>query len=580
MKHRPVVSKVQDMLHMLCRTHSGHTTDEELVMTERTLTPFRNEALTDFNDAEQAAAMRAALAEVEAQLGRTYPLVIGGAEVEAEARLATRNPAHPDVVIGHFATATTEHVEQAIDAAWQAFETWQYVPAHERAAYLFDAASRIREYKHRFSAWMIYEVGKSWSEADADTAELIDFLEYYGRQMLDMARDPHSYVVQLPTEENALVYAPLGVGIVIPPWNFAGAIMGGMSAAAIVTGNTIVLKPSEASAATAWQFIEIMREVGLPPGVINFLPGYGNEIGDALVGHPRTRFISFTGSKAVGLRINELAAKQQPGQIWIKRTVLEMGGKDAVIVDETTDLAAAADGIVVSAFGFQGQKCSAGSRAIIVEEVYDQIIPYIVERAKQLSVGDTTDPSNFMGPIVNEKQFRKILDYIEVGKTEGRLLVGGNALDRPGYFIEPTVFADVAPDARIAQEEIFGPVLALIKARDWEDALRIANSTEYALTGAVYSSDPERIEEAMDEFQVGNLYINRKCTGALVGVHPFGGFNMSGTDSKAGGPDYLRLFTQPKSITRQKGKPPRYFAPSTQGGKDPSEGQNAETAGE
>jgi 1-pyrroline-5-carboxylate dehydrogenase len=356
--------------------------------------------------------------------------------------------------------------------------------------------------------------------------------------------------------------------------------MGGMSAAAIVAGNTVVLKPAESSSATAWQFMEVMRQVGLPDGVLNFLPGYGNDIGDALVTHPRTRFISFTGSKQVGLRINELAAKQQPGQIWIKRTVLEMGGKDAVIVDETTDLAAAADGIVVSAFGFQGQKCSAGSRAIIVNEVYDQIVPQIVARTEQLTIGDVTDPANFMGPIVNEKQFKKILDYIEIGKNEGRLLTGGRALEREGFFIEPTVFADVAPNARIAQEEIFGPVLALIRARDFDDALDIANGTEYALTGAVYTDDPQRIARAKFEFEVGNLYINRKCTGALVGVHPFGGFNMSGTDSKAGGPDYLRLFTQPKSITRQKGRPPRYLASSDEESRRASKGQPTATAGE
>jgi 1-pyrroline-5-carboxylate dehydrogenase len=547
---------------------------------EATYAPFQNEPLTDWSDSSEAAMMRQALAQVESELGRTYPLVIGGRDVRAEVRLETINPAHPSTVVGHFSTATEEHVDQAIDAAWQAFETWQHVPVHERAQVLFDAATHIRDHKHYFSAWMIYEVGKSWSEADADTAELIDFLEYYARQMLDITRDPEGYVLQTGSEENELVYAPLGVGIVIPPWNFAGAIMGGMSAAAIVAGNTVVLKPSESSSATAWQFMEIMRQAGLPGGVLNFLPGYGNDIGDALVTHPRTRFISFTGSKRVGLRINELAAKQQPGQLWIKRTVLEMGGKDAVIVDETTDLAAAADGIVVSAFGFQGQKCSAGSRAIIVDEVYDQIVPQIVARTRQLTIGDVTDPTNFMGPIVNEKQWKKILDYIEVGKNEGQLLTGGHALEREGFFIEPTIFADVAPNARIAQEEIFGPVLALIRARDFDDALDIANGTEYALTGAVYTDDPARIKRAKVEFEVGNLYINRKCTGALVGVHPFGGFNMSGTDSKAGGPDYLRLFTQPKSITRHKGKPPRYLASYDEESGPAVKAQPAATAGE
>jgi 1-pyrroline-5-carboxylate dehydrogenase len=524
--------------------------------------PFQNEPPTDFTNPEQAAAMRNALAQVESELGQTYPLLIGGREVHADETFESHNPTRPSQVVGRFAKATLEHVDQAIDAAWRAFDTWQSVPPDERAQYLFDAAAYIREHKHYFSAWMIYEVGKSWPEADADTAELIDFLEYYGRQMLQLASDPKGYVVQYGSEENELVYLPLGVGIVIPPWNFAGAIMGGMSSAAIVAGNTVVLKPAESSSTIAWYFADVMRKVGLPDGVLNYLPGFGSEIGDALVTHPKTRFIAFTGSKPVGLRINELAAKTQPGQVWIKRTILEMGGKDAVVVDETTDLDAAADGIVVSAFGFQGQKCSAGSRAIIVQDVYDELVSKIVDRTKQLTVGDVTDPDNFMGPVVNEKQFKKILEYIQIGKQEGRLLTGGQALDGEGYFIEPTVFADVPPDARIAQEEIFGPVLALIKAKDFDEALQIANSTEYGLTGAVYTNDPERIERAEREFHVGNLYINRKCTGALVGVHPFGGFKMSGTNSKAGGPDYLLLFTEAKSIARQKGEPPLYLKPS------------------
>jgi 1-pyrroline-5-carboxylate dehydrogenase len=525
--------------------------------------PYRPEPPTDFSDPQNAAAMRAALAQVESELGRTYPLLIGGRAIDGDATLDAINPARPSQLVGRFAKATAAHVEQAISAAWQAFDTWQKVPARARAQYLFDAARIIRERKHYFSAWMIYEVAKPWAEADADTAELIDFLEYYGRQMVRLTSDPKGFVVQYGHEETELLYLPLGAGLVIPPWNFAGAIMGGMTAAAVVAGNTVVLKPAESSPTIAWQFVQVMRQAGLPDGVINFLPGYGSEIGDALVTHPKTRFIAFTGSKAVGLRINELAAKPQPGQIWIKRTVLEMGGKDAVVVDETTDLDAAADGIVVSAFGFQGQKCSAGSRAIIVQEVYDQLVPKIVERTQRLTVGDVTDPNTFVGPVVNENQYKKILEYIEIGKREGRLGTGGRALEREGYFIEPTVFADVAPAARIAQEEIFGPVLALVKAKDFDEALEIANSTEYGLTGAIYSSDPARIERARQEFHVGNLYINRKCTGALVGVHPFGGINLSGTNSKAGGPYYLLLFTQPKSIARHKGNPPLYLTASS-----------------
>ncbi|MGH7463208.1 MAG: aldehyde dehydrogenase family protein, partial [Longimicrobiales bacterium] len=330
------------------------------------------------------------------------------------------------------------------------------------------------------------------------------------------------------------------------------AIMGGMTLAAIVAGNTVVLKPASTSPAIAAVFVNLMREAGLPAGVVNFLTGPGGAIGDALVDHARTRFIAFTGSKEVGLRIYERAARLQPGQIWLKRTILEMGGKDAIVVDETADLDAAADGIVASAFGFQGQKCSACSRAIVVDDVYDLVLDKVIERTRKLRLGDPADRATFMGAVIDQNAFKKISDYIDVGRKEGRVVAGGNAdAAGDGYFIPPTVIADVDPQARLAQEEVFGPVLAFIKARDYDDALRIANSTEYGLTGAVYSGDEKRLERAREEFHVGNLYLNRKCTGAIVGVHPFGGFNMSGTDSKAGGPDYLLLFTQAKSIARK-----------------------------
>jgi len=509
---------------------------------------FRNEPATNFKQPENAQAMQAALKKVEGQLGQTYPLIIGGEEIGTAQTFASVNPAHPDQVIGRFARATVELANRAVEVAYQNFQWWKDTPAGKRAEVLFNAAEIIRRRKHEFSAWMVYEVGKSWPEADADTAETIDFLEYYARQMLRLA-GPQD-LTRIPTEDNELRYIPLGVCVVIPPWNFPGAIMAGMTSAAVVAGNTVVLKPASASPTIAAQFVRIMQEAGLPEGVINFLPGPGGTIGDALVLHPKTRLIAFTGSKEVGLRIHELAAKISPGQIWIKRDILEMGGKDAVVVDETADLEAAAQGIVTSAFGFQGQKCSAGSRAIIVADVYDQVVQKVVERTRQLTVGDVTDGGTDMGPVIDEQAYRKILEYIEIGKGEGQLLTGGRALKREGYFIEPTIFADVAWDARIAQEEIFGPVLAIIKAEDFEDALRIANSTEYGLTGSLYSQVDARIERAKNEFHVGNLYFNRKCTGALVGVHPFGGFNMSGTDSKAGGPDYLLLFTQAKAISR------------------------------
>jgi 1-pyrroline-5-carboxylate dehydrogenase len=509
--------------------------------------PFKNEPLTDFSDPKERKAFEAALATVRSHFGEKHPLVIGGEEIWLEDMFKSVNPAHPDQVVGLFAQADERLAQFAVETAHKAFRTWRRVPAEQRAQYLFAAADLVRERKHQFSAWMVYEVGKSWIEADADTAEAIDFLEYYGRQMIRLARG--EYVQNLPGERDEQRYIPLGVGAVIPPWNFPLAIMTGLSSAAIVAGNTVVLKPASSSPKIAWEFFQVMREAGLPTGVFNYVTGSGGRIGDALVEHPKTRFIAFTGSKEVGIRINERAAKVQPGQIWLKRTILEMGGKDCVVVDETADLDAAAEGIVVSAFGFQGQKCSAGSRAIVVEDVYDEVLEKVVEKTREtVTVGDPQDPKNYMGPVIDEPAFKKIMSYIAIGKTEGKLVHGGQALEREGWFIEPTIFANVPPDATIAQEEIFGPVVSVIKAKDFEDALRIANSTEYGLTGSLYSHDPERIERAKDELHVGNLYFNRKCTGALVGVHPFGGFNMSGTDSKAGGPDYLLLFTQAKAI--------------------------------
>jgi len=511
--------------------------------------PFANEPLTDFENPAERAAFQAALESVRAQLGRTYPLVIGGERIDTLDTFASRNPSDPGQVVGRFARADREHVDRAIAAAAEAFAHWRRVEPARRAAVLFAAAAEMRRRKHELSAWMVFEVGKSWAEADGDTAEAIDFLEYYGREMLRLAEGAR--LVPVAGEQNEMVYIPLGVGAVIPPWNFPNAILTGMTSAAIVAGNAVILKPASASPAIAWQVASLLWEAGLPDGVLNFVTGAGAVIGDALVDDPRTRFVAFTGSKEVGIRINERAARVGPGQRWLKRTILEMGGKDAVVVDETADLDAAAAGIVASAFGFQGQKCSAGSRAIIVADVYDALVEKIVARARQtVRVGDPTDADTVMGPVVDKAAFEKILGYIETGKREGRLVLGGGQVEgREGYFVAPTIFADVAPEATIAQEEIFGPVLAILRARDFDEALEIANGTEYGLTGSVYTADPERAERAKREYFVGNLYLNRKCTGALVGAHPFGGFNMSGTDSKAGGPDYLLLFTQPKAMS-------------------------------
>ncbi|HEY7346713.1 MAG TPA: L-glutamate gamma-semialdehyde dehydrogenase [Ktedonobacterales bacterium] len=509
---------------------------------------FQNCTLTDFSIEANQQAQKAALKKVEGELGRTYPLIIGGERVETAERFTSVNPARPKQVVGVLAKATVEQANQAVEVAARAFETWKFTPASERAGYLFKAAEVMRQRRFELNAWMIYETSKNWVEADADTAEAIDFLEFYGREMLRLA--DQQPLTRIPEEASDLVYVPLGVGVAIPPWNFPCAIMAGLTSSAVVAGNTVILKPASTAPVIAAQFVNILLEVGLPAGVVNYLPGSGGEIGDALIQHPKVRFISFTGSRDVGLQINELAAKHQPGQIWIKRTVLEMGGKDAVVVDETADLDAAATGIVTSAFGFQGQKCSAGSRAIIVEQVYDEVVRKVVERARALTIGDPTDPKIYMGAVIDQTAFQKIQSYIEIGKQEGRLALGGGAKGE-GYFIEPTIIVDVAPTARIAQEEIFGPVLAVMKARDFDEALKIANGTEYGLTGSLYSRDRERVERAKREFHVGNLYFNRKCTGALVGVHPFGGFNMSGTDSKAGGRDYLLLFTQAKATSEK-----------------------------
>jgi len=514
------------------------------------LPEFKNEALVDFTRPENKSAMEAAIAKVRGEIGREYPVVIGGERITGLSTWDSTNPAHKDEVLGRFNKGTRAHVEQAVEAAWKAFESWKKQPVDVRAGLLVRAAQMMRERKHEFSAAMILEVGKTWAEADADTAEAIDFMEFYAREAYRYASEQP--IVKVPSEDNNLVYIPLGVGAVIPPWNFPLAIMTGMTTAAVVTGNTVVLKPSSESPWIAYRFFALLEEAGLPPGVVNFLSGSGAEVGDPLIQHPRIRFISFTGSKEVGLHINEEAAKAQKGQLWIKRVVAEMGGKDAIIVDrETSNLDEAAAAVVASAFGFQGQKCSACSRLIVDEAIYDQLVPLVVEKTKALRIDDPASGDAQVGPVVSRKAFKTIKDYIDKGVKEGQLLAGGVADDQEGFFIQPTVIGDVDARATIAQEEIFGPVLAIIKAKDFDDALRIANDSQFGLTGAVFTDNEEKLDRAREEFFVGNLYLNRKCTGALVGVHPFGGFNMSGTDSKAGGRDYLGLFLQAKSIARK-----------------------------
>lgn len=519
-------------------------------MIPASLPPFANEPYRDFSVPEHRAAMEAALAQVRAQLGREYPLLLEGKSESSSDKLFSYNPSNPKEVIGIHQKASAEQANRAVEAAFAYFPAWSAVAPEIRAAKLLRAVEILKERKSEFNAWLVLESGKNWVEAEADTAEAIDFCDYYARQMLHLARPAE--LVQMPGEYGRLEYLGLGVGIVIPPWNFPLAIMAGMTVAALVSGNTVVVKPSSDTPTIAAKFMEVLLDAGFPPESFQFLPASGAAVGDLLVSHPKTRFISFTGSKAVGLRIVELAAKTQPGQRWIKRVVAEMGGKDAIIVDgEAADLDAAAQGVIAAAFGFQGQKCSACSRAIVDESIYDEFLTKLQARAEKLTIGTPEQPENFMGPVISERAQRGILDYIEVGKVEGRLLTGGAKLPGDGYFIAPTILADIEANDRIFQEEIFGPVLGVTKARDFDHALELANDSEYGLTGAVYTANKEKIERAKREFFVGNLYINRKCTGAMVGAHPFGGFNMSGTDSKAGGPDYLLQFLQAKSIAEK-----------------------------
>lgn len=494
--------------------------------------------------------MREALTRVADQLGQEYDLVIGGRRIRTQEKIRSLNPARPDQIVGVHQKAGAEHAELAMRAALDAYRSWRIAPVEERASLLFNAADLLRQRKFDFCAWMTYEIGKNWGEADAEIGEAIDFLEFYAREALRLAAS--TTAIQFPGERNELHYIPLGVGAVIPPWNFPLAIMAGMTVAAVVTGNTVILKPSSDTPTIAARFFNLLEEAGMPPGVVNFCPGSGATFGNAIVEHPMTRFIAFTGSKEVGLDIHARAARSQPGQLWIKRTILEMGGKDSIIVESDCDLEAAVTGVMQSAFGFSGQKCSACSRAIVEDQIYDIFVDRLRERARLLQVGDPRS-NCYIGPVANKSAYESILRYIEVGKQEGRLIAGGHAVETPeaGYFISPTIFSDIAPTARLAQEEIFGPVLAVIRSRGFEHALEIANNTEFGLTGSIYSSARDKLSRARRDFHVGNLYFNRKCTGAMVGAHPFGGFNMSGTDSKAGGADYLYLFTQAKSVSEK-----------------------------
>jgi 1-pyrroline-5-carboxylate dehydrogenase len=515
----------------------------------RSLPAFRNEPFTDFSVASHRAAMGDALRLVRGQFGREYDLWIDGRPVGTAEKLVSRNPSRPSETVGVHQMATPAEAARAIESAAAFFPEWSRTPAEDRSRMLVRAGELIRLRKMEFNAWLVYEAGKTWPEAEADVSEAIDFCDYYAREMLRLA-GPHP-MLHLPGEKDELVYLPLGVGVVIAPWNFPLAILLGMTAATLVAGNTAVIKPSSDTPTIAAKFAEVLLEAGFPPRSFSLVTGSGAKVGDALVQHPKTRFVAFTGSRDVGLRIVELAARPQAGQIWIKRVIAEMGGKDAIIVDSEADLDQAVTGVLVSAYGYQGQKCSACSRAVVDRTLYDEFLERLRTKAETLRVGPSEDPDNYMGPVINEKALKTINEYIDIGRKEGRLVTGCGPVSGEGYFVKPVVIADIEPRARLFQEEVFGPVLAVTPARDFDHALDLANDTEYGLTGAVYTKNPRKIAEARDRFFVGNLYFNRKCTGAMVGAHPFGGFNMSGTDSKAGGPDYLLQFLQAKSIAEK-----------------------------
>ena len=510
---------------------------------------YITEPLTDFCRPENVNLYEKALTKVRQDLGKDFPLIINGERIFTDKVITSLNPSNHSEVIGNISQASLKEANMAMESALTAFEFWKKVDPKIRADVLFKAANIMKRRKHELSALMTLEAGKPWVEADADTAEAIDFLEYYGRQMLQLTRIDDVVQSRRDIERNEYRYISLGVGAIITPWNFPLAILTGMTSAAVVSGNTVLLKPASTTQVIAYRFVEIMEEAGLPNGVINFMPGKGSVVGDFIVKHPKTRFISFTGSKDVGMNIYENAAKVQEGQIWLKRVIAEMGGKDAILVDDDCDTDLAARSIVTSAFGFSGQKCSACSRAIIHEDVYDVVVEKIKKYTEEITLGNTQNFNNKMGPVNDILAFNKISEYIEIGKKEGKLLTGGKTNNEVGYFIDPTVFIDVEPQARLMQEEIFGPVLAVCKVKSFEEGMEVVNNTEYGLTGSIISNNRLHLEIAREDFHVGNLYLNRKCTGAIVGYQPFGGFNMSGTDSKAGGPDYLILHMQGKTIS-------------------------------
>ena len=516
------------------------------------LTPFVNEPFTDFGKEQEAAAFEQALAKTDAALPVVVRLWIDGQDREGGAgTFESRDPGKPSRVVANSAKGSREDALAAIAGAHKAFGAWSRASAGERAEYFFRAARIMRLRKHEFSAMMVYEVGKNWAEADGDTAEAIDFLEFYAREALRYAR--RQPITPVEGEQNELIYLPLGVGAVIPPWNFPLAILVGMTSAALVTGNTVVLKPSSDAPGIASMFVDLMKEIGLPPGVLQFVPGGGAEVGNTLVEHPLTRFVSFTGSAEVGCSIYEKASKVHPGQLWLKRVVAEMGGKDFIFVDEDADLDEAARGAHSAAFGFQGQKCSACSRLILHAAIKDAFMERFLPLVEATAIGHPAERRSWLGPMIHERAMNDTLAAIAKAKAQGNVLVaGGERAGADGWFVQPTVFTGVGRGDFLWKNELFAPVLAVHEVHSFEEGVEAANDTIFGLTGSYYGADEKRIAIAKRELHCGNLYVNRKCTGALVGAHPFGGFNMSGTDSKAGGRDYLGLFLQAKTISRRR----------------------------
>ncbi|MNK07447.1 1-pyrroline-5-carboxylate dehydrogenase 1 [compost metagenome] len=518
---------------------------------------FYNEPLLDFAVGANRDKMLKALREVKAALPVNVPAIIDGKEVLSTNIFERLNPSQTDQVVGHINMANKGDAEQAMQAAHAAYKTWRKRPVAERSAMVDKLADIMTRDRFKLIATQVFEVGKPWAEADGDIGEAIDFCRYYARHMRDLAKPQR--VGGIPGEVSNYIYKARGVTAVIAPWNFPLAILCGMVAAAAVTGNTVVMKPAEQSSVIGLGLMKMIQEAGFPNGVINFLPGFGEEVGEHIVNHKYTTTIAFTGSKAVGLHILKQAAHIHPGQVHVKRTIIEMGGKNAVIIDNDADLDEAVDGVLYSAFGFSGQKCSAASRVIVLEEVYDRFVDRLVESAKSIDVLPAENPKAYMGPVVDEEAYGRLLSTIAEAQQHHNMLYKGN-VPAGGYFVPPTIFGDVPADSRLAQDEFFGPVVAVIKAKDLTHALEIANSTEYALTGGIFSRSPANIARVKEELEVGNMYINRGITGAMVDRHPFGGFKMSGIGSKTGGPDYLKQFVEPAVVTENTLR--RGFAPA------------------